>query len=128
MVHAYVRRVSPVIEIEALHKSYRRRHAGRVRALDGLALCVQPGGVFGFLGPNGSGKTTTIRCLLGLARATSGECRVLGADSPSRLPDVVDRVGALVEYPGVNPGMSARQTMTVLATTAGIGQRKVEST
>ena len=116
-----------VIEIEALRKTYRRRH-GRVRALDGLDLSVRSGGVFGFLGPNGSGKTTTIRCLLGLARPSGGHCRVFGAESPRGLPAVVDRVGALVESPGVNPGVSGRDTLTVLATTAGIGRRTVEAT
>jgi ABC-2 type transport system ATP-binding protein len=120
--------VTAVIEVEALHKSYHRRRGGRVRALDGLELFVGAGGVFGFLGPNGSGKTTTIRCLLGLARANAGRCRVLGATSPAGLPDVIDRIGALVEYPGVNPGLSARQTLMVLATTAGIDHRSVEAT
>ena len=66
-----------VIELEGLSKDYRRLRGGRVAALDGLDLTVAAGGVFGFLGPNGSGKTTTIRCLLGLARPTSGRCRVL---------------------------------------------------
>jgi ABC-2 type transport system ATP-binding protein len=119
--------VAAVIEVDALHKRYRRR-GGAVRALDGLELSVGAGGVFGFLGPNGSGKTTTIRCLLGLARASSGQCRVLGVESPDRLPDVIARIGALVESPGVNPGLSARQTLMVLAATAGIGQRVVEAT
>ena len=117
-----------VIEVDALHKSYRRRRGGRVRALDGLDLSVRAGGVFGFLGPNGSGKTTTIRCLLGLARPTAGRCRLLGAESPHGLPDVIGRIGALVEEPGVNPGLSGRQTLTVLATTAGIGRHAVDAT
>jgi ABC-2 type transport system ATP-binding protein len=124
----YVRRVTPVIEVDALHKHYQRRRGGSVRALDGLDLSVKAGGVFGFLGPNGSGKTTTIRCLLGLARASSGQCRMLGVDVPAGLPEVIGRVGALVEWPGVNPGLTARQTLTVLATSAGIGRRTVEAT
>jgi ABC-2 type transport system ATP-binding protein len=125
----HVRRVAltAVVEVESLHKSYRHRRGGKVRALDGLELSVRGGGVFGFLGPNGSGKTTTIRCLLGLARPSSGRCRVLGAESPARLPDVVGRLGALVEGPGVNPGLSGRQALTVLATTAGLGRRVVEA-
>jgi ABC-2 type transport system ATP-binding protein len=122
------RGLSAVIEVNALGKSYRRRRGGRVRALDGLDLSVSSGGVFGFLGPNGSGKTTTIRCLLGLARPDTGHCRVFGAESPTGLPDVIARVGALVEAPGINPGMSGRQTLTVLATTVGIGHRTVEAT
>ena len=125
---SYRRRVAQVIEVEALRKSYRRRRGGRVRAVDGLELSVGAGGVFGFLGPNGSGKTTTIRCLLGLARPTSGHCRVFGVDSPGGLPGAIDRVGALVETPGVNPGLSARQTLLVLAKAAGIGRRAVDAT
>ena len=130
----WVRHVRPggvaltaVVEVESLHKSYRQRRGGKVRALDGLELSVRAGGVFGFLGPNGSGKTTTIRCLLGLARPTSGRCRVLGADSPARLPDVAGRLGALVEGPGLNPGLSGRQALTVLATTAGLGRHAVDA-
>ena len=66
-----------VIEIEGLRKEYRRRK-GRTVAIDGLDLVVPEGGVFGFLGPNGSGKTTTIRCILGLANVTKGSVRLLG--------------------------------------------------
>jgi ABC-2 type transport system ATP-binding protein len=120
--------VAQVIEVESLRKSYHRRRGGRVRAVDGLELSVGAGGVFGFLGPNGSGKTTTIRCLLGLARPSAGRCRIFGVDSPGGLPGVIDRVGALVETPGVNPGLSARQTLMVLATAAGIGRPAVEET
>src|SRR5690349_9839345 len=119
----YVPPVTQVIEVEDLHKHYQRRRGRAVRALDGLDLSVKPGGVFGFLGPNGSGKTTTIRCLLGLARASSGHCRLLGVDAPAGLPQVLGRVGALVEWPGVNPGLSARQTLMVLATSDRIGPR-----
>ena len=71
------RGMTAAIEIEGLRKVYRRR--GRdVNAVDGLDLSVPEGGVFGFLGPNGSGKTTTIRSLLGLVRATSGHMSILG--------------------------------------------------
>ena len=78
--------MTAVIEVEGLCKEYRQRRAGRVRAVDGLNLAVPAGGVFGFLGPNGSGKTTTIRCLLGVSRPSAGHCRLLGADSPRELP------------------------------------------
>jgi ABC-2 type transport system ATP-binding protein len=125
---SYGGRVAAVIEVDSLHKSYRRRRGGRVRALDGLELSVRAGGVFGFLGPNGSGKTTTIRCLLGLSRPSAGHCRMLGAESPGDLPSVIERVGALVESPGLNPGVSGRQTLAVLATTARLGHRAVDTT
>lgn len=120
--------MTAVIEVDGLEKSYRRRRGGRVRAVDGLELSVREGGVFGFLGPNGSGKTTTIRCLLGLTRPSAGHCRVLGAESPAGLCGVIDRVGALVETPGVNPGVSGRQALMVLAAAAGIGRRAVDAT
>jgi ABC-2 type transport system ATP-binding protein len=117
----------PVIEIDGLRKEYRRRRGGKVNAVDGLDLSVPAGGVFGFLGPNGSGKTTTIRCLLGLTRPTAGRCRLLGADCQADLSSVIARVGSLVEMPGVNPGMSGRETLQVLATTAGIDRPRVDA-
>ena len=117
----------PVVEIEGLRKEYRRRRGGRVNAVDGLELSVPAGGVFGFLGPNGAGKTTTIRCLLGLTRPTAGSCRLLGADCRTDLSAVIGRVGALVEMPGINPGMSGRETLEVLATMAGFGRDRVDA-
>jgi ABC-2 type transport system ATP-binding protein len=119
--------MTAVIEVEGLQKEYRQRRAGRVRAVDGLELSVSAGGVFGFLGPNGSGKTTTIRCLLGLSRPSAGRCRLLGADSPRHLPDVIARVGALVETPGLTSGVSGRQTLEILATLGGIGPSRIDA-
>ncbi|MEJ7630795.1 MAG: ATP-binding cassette domain-containing protein, partial [Nocardioidaceae bacterium] len=62
-----------VITTRGLRKVYRTRRLGSIVAVEGLDLTVPAGGVHGFLGPNGSGKTTTLRMLLGLARATAGE-------------------------------------------------------
>ena len=73
---------------------------GSQAAVGGIDLDVPRGAVYGFLGPNGSGKTTTIRMLLGLVRATAGEIEVLGAAVPEQAADVLPRVGALVEGPG----------------------------
>src|SRR5256885_1932481 len=73
-----------VIEIEGLRKQYRQLRGERTVALDGLDLFVPEGGVFGFLGPNGSGKTTTIRCLLGLVSPTAGSSPPPGADPMAR--------------------------------------------
>jgi ABC-2 type transport system ATP-binding protein len=119
--------MTAVIEVEGLRKEYRRRKAGRVRAIDDLNLSVPAGGVFGFLGPNGSGKTTTIRCLLGLSRPSAGRCRLLGSESPRELPGVIGRVGSLVETPGLTAGVSARQTLEILATAVGIGPSRVDA-
>src|SRR4051794_16815170 len=119
-------RMSNVIEVEGLRKEYRRLLGDRVTAVDGLDLRVPAGGVFGFLGPNGSGKTTTIRCLLGLSRPSAGDCRLLGANCPDRLSDVIDRVGALVEAPGLNPGISGRQALRILAGLARIADDRID--
>jgi ABC-2 type transport system ATP-binding protein len=74
-------------------------------------LAVPRGAVFGFLGPNGSGKTTTIRMLLGLLRASAGEARVLGAPMPRSLDTVLPRVGALVEGPAFSPFLTGEQNL-----------------
>ncbi|WP_440709571.1 ATP-binding cassette domain-containing protein [Herbiconiux sp. YIM B11900] len=79
---------------------------GRQTVVDGIDLAVPRGAVFGFLGPNGSGKTTTIRMLLGLASATGGEIAVLGESMPRALGSVLPRVGALIEGPGFHPFLS----------------------
>ncbi len=115
-----------VIELAGLKKEYKRFRRPPVLALAGLDLEVPEGGVFGFLGPNGSGKTTTIRCLLGLATPTSGRCRVLGADSQSQLHTVIGKVGSLVETPGLFPDMSARRNLSLLGRIEGIGADRVQ--
>ncbi|BDZ49776.1 ABC transporter ATP-binding protein [Frondihabitans sucicola] len=74
------------------------------------------GSVFGFLGPNGSGKTSTIRMLLGLTRASSGEIRMLGRTMPTSLAQVLPRVGALVEGPAFYPFLSGRANLLRLDT------------
>ncbi|MET3809869.1 ATP-binding cassette domain-containing protein [Arthrobacter sp. UYEF3] len=89
------------IETHGLSKRF-----GRQLAVDGVDLAVPKGSVFGFLGPNGSGKTTTIRIMLGLASASSGSVRVLGEDMPRQLLTVLPRVGALVEGPAFYPFLS----------------------
>src|SRR4051794_30875058 len=119
-------RMSNVIEVEGLRKEYRRLLGERVTAVDGLNLQVPVGGVFGFLGPNGSGKTTTIRCLLGLSRPSAGDCPLLGATCPDRLSGVIDRVGALVEAPGLNPGISGRQALRILAGLARLADDRID--
>jgi ABC-2 type transport system ATP-binding protein len=89
------------IETRGLTKRF-----GRQTAVDSIDLAVPRGTVFGFLGPNGSGKTTTIRMLLGLASATHGRIRVLERDMPRGWQDVLPRVGALIEGPAFYPFLS----------------------
>ncbi|WP_308491516.1 ABC transporter ATP-binding protein [Microbacterium terrisoli] len=81
-------------------------------AVDGLDLTVPRGAVFGFLGPNGSGKTTTIRMLLGLAAPSAGEIHLLGETLPHALPTVLPRVGALVEGPAFAPFLSGAANLS----------------
>ena len=88
-------------------------------AVNEVDLRVPSGAVFGFLGPNGSGKTTTIRLLLGLASATSGEIEVLGRRMPADLAAVLPEVGALVEGPGFYPYLSGAANLYRLDTADG---------
>lgn len=114
-----------VIEIEGLRKEYRSR--GRVQAaVDGLDLVVPAGGVYGFLGPNGSGKTTTIRCLLGLVAPSAGRASVLGADAQHDLGRVIGRIGAIVETPLFFPNFSGRRNLRLLADVAGVPRTRVD--
>ena len=84
---------------------------GDQKAVSSVSLSVPSGSVFGFLGPNGSGKTTTIRLLLGLAEATAGEIKLLGHHIPKQLGDALPKVGALVEGPAFYPYMSGRNNL-----------------
>ena len=111
--------------MRGLEKDYRRLRGGTTRAVDGLDLTVEAGGVFGFLGPNGSGKTTTFRCILGLARPTAGTCRILGADPRRTLHEVVHRIGSIVETPALFPTFSGRRNLELLAGLHGIPDERV---
>lgn len=114
-----------VIETTDLRKVY--GVAGRrVVAVDDLDLQVPRGGVHGFLGPNGSGKTTTLRMLLGLARPSRGSMRLLGERVPDRLPEAMSRVGAVVEEPRFTPWLGARKNLRLLARTIGVPRRRVD--
>ena len=108
-----------VIETTGLRKEFRSRRGGLRVAVQDLDLAVPVGGVHGFLGPNGSGKTTTIRMLLGLARPTRGSMRLFGEPVPERLPAVVGRVGAVVESPKFSPNFSGRRNLQLLAGAIG---------
>ncbi|MCK7623659.1 ABC transporter ATP-binding protein [Streptomyces sp. RS10V-4] len=96
-----------VIETRGLTKVYR----GGRPAVDGLDLAVPRGSVFGFLGPNGSGKTTTIRMLMGLIEPTAGTARVLGRPMPGAARQVLPAVGALIEGPALYGFLSGRDNL-----------------
>ena len=119
-------RLGAAIEFENVRVSYRTRR-GRVAALAGLDLSVPEGGVFGFLGANGAGKTTAIRAAVGLLRGAHGRVRVLGGDIPHDLASTMDRVGALVEQPSFFPNFTGRRNLELLARTRGIGRQRVDA-
>ena len=97
------------IQTETLHKFY-----GRVHALRGVDLEVERGEIFGFLGPNGSGKTTTIRCLLDLIRPSSGRIRVLGIDPQADPVAVRARVGYLPDELHLEENLTAEGQLRYL--------------
>ena len=117
----------PVIEATDVRKTYRRRGKPPKAALDGLDLVVEEGGVHGFLGPNGSGKTTMLRCLLGLARADTGDMTVLGEPVPHALPDVIGDIGVLLESPAFFPPFTGRLNLQLLATAGQIPSSQVDA-
>ena len=114
-----------VIETTGLRKEYRSGRGNPLVAVDDLDLAVPRGGVHGLLGPQGSGKTTTLRMLLGLAAPSAGSARVLGEPVPRRLSRVVDRVGAVVEQPRFSPGISGRRNLSLLARSRGVPDARV---
>jgi ABC-2 type transport system ATP-binding protein len=109
-----------VIELDGLTKAYRARVA-----VDDLTVTVEPGRVTGFLGPNGSGKTTTMRCILGLTRPTAGTATVLGR--PYReLADPMRRVGALIDPRARHPRRTAHAHLLALARSNGLPGSRVD--
>jgi ABC-2 type transport system ATP-binding protein len=109
-----------VIELDRLTKRYRDRVA-----VDDLTVTIHPGRVTGFLGPNGSGKTTTMRAILGLTRPTAGTATVLG--SPYReLPRPMCRVGALIDPAARHPGRTAYAHLRALAQSNALPRDRVE--
>jgi ABC-type multidrug transport system ATPase subunit len=101
-----------VVRTRGLTKRY-----GEVRAVDAVDLEVAEGDVYGFLGANGSGKTTTLRMLLGLVLPTSGDAEVFGQPMPAARRTVLPRIGALVEGPGAYPHLSGRANLALLEAT-----------
>ncbi len=108
------------LEVRHLSKTFRS-----LRAVDDLSFTVPPGEVTGFLGPNGSGKTTTLRMALGLVRPSSGDAlfdgkRYAQLRSPRRV------VGAMLDASGFHPGRSGRDHLLVLAVSAGLDRKRVD--
>ncbi len=112
---------SPVVRVSGLHKRY-----GSTHALRGLDFEIPSGQLTGFLGPNGAGKTTTFRSILGLTRPDEGEVEVLGLPVPSGLPQIVKRIGVIVEEPGLIKALSGRVNLEIAADTLGFGHDRID--
>lgn len=108
-----------VIETHGLTKSF-----GGTYVVNDVSLRVPRGSIYGFLGPNGSGKTTTIRMLLGLVTPSSGGVVLLGEEEPSSRRATLARLGVLVEGPGFYPYLSGMENLKRFAEVGYLGQRK----
>jgi len=111
---------STIISTSKLTKAF-----GKSVVVNNLDLQVMRGDVFGFLGPNGSGKTTTIRILLGLIRPTTGRATLFGMDNASHLPAILQRLGAIVETPIFYTYLSGVDNLRVIASTSGMAPGRV---
>ncbi len=100
---------------------------GPVVAVDGIDLDVREGDIYGFLGANGSGKTTTVRMLLGLVLATSGSAELMGSAMPSSARSVLPLVGALVEGPAAYPQLSGRANLALFDAMGVAGDRRTRA-
>lgn len=96
------------------------KNFGKLAAVSDLNLEIKQGDVFGFLGPNGSGKTTTIRMLLGLLRPSAGSVRIFGLDKATHLPDILPRIGGIIEAPVYYSYLSGLENLRVFAMASGM--------
>jgi len=114
--------MSAVIRTDGLTKRY-----GRVVAVDGIDLDVPEGDRFGFLGPNGSGKTTTVRMLLGLVHPTAGRIEILGHPMPKAVREALPHVGAMVEGPAFVPHLPGRVNLSLIDQAGRGGSRRTRA-
>lgn len=99
-----------VIKVQAVSKSF-----GTLKAVDQLSFEVEAGQVYGFLGQNGSGKSTTIRMLLSLIHPTEGHIEIFGKSLTANRSDILEQVGAVIERPDLYPYLTAKEHLTLFA-------------
>jgi ABC-type multidrug transport system ATPase subunit len=107
--------LTPVIEVKHLY-----RHFGDIKAVDDLSFSVFPGQVYGFLGQNGAGKSTTIRMLLTLIQQGSGSIEIFGMDLKKHRQEILRQTGAMIERPDLYKYLTAKDNLRIFATLSGI--------
>lgn len=107
--------MTPVIQVNHLNKSF-----SEIEAVDDLSFTVNEGDVYGFLGQNGAGKSTTIRMLLSLVRPSSGEIMIFGKNLLTQRNEILKHIGAVIEKPDLYKFMSAFQNVSIFARMSGV--------
>jgi ABC-2 type transport system ATP-binding protein len=107
--------MSPIIRVNDLSK-----HFGQIRAVDNLSFSVEPGEIYGFLGQNGAGKSTTIRMLLTLVNPTQGTIELLGLDLRKHRAEILRQVGAVIERPDTYNYLSGFENLSLFAKMSGV--------
>src|SRR6478735_6864343 len=107
--------MQPVIQVQHLSKQYKN-----INAVDALSFTVNEGDVYGFLGQNGAGKSTTIRMLLTLIQPTEGEIELFGLKLKTHRNEVLRNIGAVIEKPDVYKYLSAYNNLKLFARMSGI--------
>ncbi|MBS1920112.1 MAG: ABC transporter ATP-binding protein [Bacteroidetes bacterium] len=107
--------MSAIIQVKNLVKDFRE-----IKAVDDLSFEVPEGLVYGFLGQNGAGKSTTIRMLLTLVKPTDGEIRIFGADLKKNRKEILRHVGAIIERPDLYKYLSGIENLRIFATMSGV--------
>jgi ABC-type multidrug transport system ATPase subunit len=107
--------MSSIIDVRGITKSFKE-----ITAVDDLTFTVKEKGVYGFLGQNGAGKSTTIRMLLSLIRPTRGEIRIFGLDLSTHRKEILRRIGAIIEKPDLYKYLTAVENLNLFAIMSGL--------
>ena len=107
--------MSSIIDVSELTKSFKE-----ITAVDNLTFTVKKNGVYGFLGQNGAGKSTTIRMMLSLIRPTTGEIKIFGLDLSTHRKEILQRIGAIIEKPDMYKYLTAIENLNLFATMSGL--------
>jgi ABC-type multidrug transport system ATPase subunit len=111
--------MQPLVKVQHLHKSF-----GEFNAVNDLSFTVYPGDIYGFLGQNGAGKSTTIRMLLTLIAPTSGSIEMFGYKLPGHRNEILRQIGAIIERPDLYKYMNAYDNLDIFAKLSGIKPTK----